>query len=335
VKEAPDPQLRVGARVIDRALETTVVGSFSKIGPAIRHRTARWATPPAAAGRMIVVTGATSGLGLAAARELARLGASLCLVGRDRQRTERAKKEVEAAAGGAVRTELADFDDLDEVAALSDRLMDRLDRIDVLAHVAGALFRQRRTSRQGVEATVNLHLLAPFVLSERLRPLLVAAAPARVITMTSGGMYAQGFALNELVMAEAEYDGTIAYARAKRAQVVLTHEWQRRYGQSGVTFHATHPGWADTPGLTSGLPAFARVARPLLRSASAGADTLVWLAGSPGGSPEGGRLWLDRRARGEYYLPWTWVPPARRATDGRALWEWCREQTVSQRPTLP
>jgi dehydrogenase/reductase SDR family protein 12 len=323
------PVLSTRARLIDAILEVSVVGSFSKIGPAIRRPTAHWVQPPSVADRVIVITGATSGLGLAAATELSQLGAKVCLVGRDRQRTDEAKALVETAGGTDVITELADFADLDEVGALADRLSDRLERIDVLVHNAGALHRTYRTSPQGVEATVSLHLLAPYVLTERLQPLLAASAPSRVITMTSGGMYTQRFALDQLLMSEQNYDGATAYARAKRAQVVLTHEWQRRYGHSGVDYHVVHPGWANTPGLTSGLPAFARVAHPLLRSASDGADTLVWLAGSRESSPEGGHLWLDRRPRMEYYLPWTWVPPSRRGAEGRVLWDWCHDQVQS------
>jgi len=169
-------------------------------------------------------------------------------------------------------------------------------------------------------------LLAPYLLTERLLPLLSASWSGRVTTMTSGGMYTQRFALDDLVMPQNAYDGTVAYVRAKRAQVVLTHEWQRRYGNSGVDFHVTHPGWADTPGLTAGLPTFARLLHPLLRSPAEGADTAVWLAALPDDHPEGGALWLDRRRRGEYHLPWTRVTTARREADGLALWEWCRQQ---------
>ena len=335
MNDTDNPALSTPARLIDTLLEASVVGSFSRIGPAVRRRTAHWGAPDVGSGRVVVVTGATSGLGLAAATELSRLGASVCLVGRDGGRMEEAKSTVEAAGGAGVTTELADFGDLEDVAALADRLARRLDRIDVLVHNAGALLRKRATSPQGTEATATLHVLAPYVLTERLRPLLAASAPARVVTMTSGGMYTQKFALDELVMTEDTYDGATAYARAKRAQVVLTHEWQRRYGASGVDFHVVHPGWADTPGLASGLPTFARLAHPLLRSAHEGADTLVWLAGSTEGVHPGGRLWLDRRPRGEYYLPWTWVGPARRAADGLALWDWCDQQTRQLQPTAP
>jgi len=322
------------ARLVDAPLEASVVGSFSRIGPDVRRRLARWEDPTAAAGRRIVVTGATSGLGLAAATELARLGASVCLVGRDPARTDAATARVEAAATGGAETtaELADLGDLDQVAGLADRLAARFPRIDVLVHNAGALLRTRHTSPQGTEATVTVHLLAPYLLTERLLPVLVASAPSRVVTMTSGGMYSQRFDLDELVMPEDGYDGVVAYARAKRAQVVLNHEWQRRYGPEGVDFHVVHPGWTDTPGLTAGLPGFAGRLRPLLRPVADGADSLVWLSGSPARTPDGGRLWLDRRPRGEYHLPWTRVSPVRLAADGYALWEWCHRQVGDRLP---
>jgi dehydrogenase/reductase SDR family member 12 len=326
--------LSPAARVLDAVLEASVIGSFSRVGPALRRRSAHWEEPMAAQGRVIVVTGATSGLGLAAATELARLGARVCIVGRDRWRTEDARRRIEGTARAVVSSELADFGDLDQVVDLAERVAERFGRIDGLVHNAGALFRTRQSSPQGTEATVTLHVLAPYILTERLMPILARSDGSRVITMTSGGMYSQRFELDHLVASGDRYDGVTAYARAKRAQVVLTQEWQRRYGSSGVDFHVVHPGWADTPGLASGLPAFARVMHPLLRSASEGVDTLVWLAGLSAGTPAGGGLWLDRRRRSEYYLPWTWVPPSRRAIDGVQLWEWCRDhvEPTGKRP---
>jgi NAD(P)-dependent dehydrogenase (short-subunit alcohol dehydrogenase family) len=317
---------------VDAALEASVVGSFSKLGPELRHRTAHWVDPPAARDRTVVVTGATSGLGLGATIRLASLGASVCLVGRDPGRMQDAVAKVQAVADasgadpGSVHAELSDLADLDQVAGLADRLADRLGRIDVLVHNAGALLHGHQSSPQGIEATLAVHVLGPFLLTERLLPVLTGSAPSRVITMASGGLYSQRFELDALEMGSEGYDGVVAYARAKRAQVVLTHEWQRRYGRAGVDFHVVHPGWADTPGLTAGLPTFARRIRPILRTVEQGVDTLVWLAGSPDGSPAGGRLWLDRRPRSEYRVPWTWVPDGRRASDGLALWEWCRNR---------
>lgn len=331
----------VMAGVVDGALEATVVGSFTWVGPAVRRRIAGW-TPlsdGSAEGRTMVVTGATSGLGLQAGVELARMGANVCLVGRDATKLETALRKGEAAAStGRKRThptpvsvEQADLGDLNQVRRLVERLGNRFDRIDGLLHNAGALIAERQLSPQGNEITMAVHLLGPYVLTEGLLPLLSAAERARVITMTSGGMYTQRFDLGALgsgADAGADYRGSVAYARAKRAQVVLTREWQRRYGGAGIDFYVTHPGWADTPGLTAGLPMMAKVMRPLLRSPLDGVDTEVWLATSPEATDPGGGLWLDRRQRSEYHLPWTWVPPARRTAEGIALWEWCRGRTA-------
>ena len=145
--------------------------------------------------------------------------------------------------------------------------------------------------------------------------------------MTSGGMYAQRFDLDDLEMDVVNYDGVVAYARAKRAQVVLNHEWQRR-ADDAITFHSVHPGWAKTPGLASGLPTFSKRLGPLLRSPAQGVETAVFLATARTNELAGGYLWLDRRPRGEYRLPWTWTPPDRRPEEGRALWAWCTQHSV-------
>jgi NAD(P)-dependent dehydrogenase (short-subunit alcohol dehydrogenase family) len=322
--------VRAGAATaVDAVLEASVVGSFTRIGPAVRRRLEHWVDPPAVAGRTMVITGATSGLGLAAACALSRRGANLVLVGRDPTRSEQARRTVRAVStGGRIDVELADLGDLEQVRRLGERLLERLDRLDVLINNAGALLRNYTRAPDGHELTITVHLLAQFALTQGLLPLLEASAPSRVITMTSGGMYTQKFSLGTLVMSEDDYDGTVAYARAKRAQVVLTHELQRRFGPKGVDFHVVHPGWADTPGVHSGLPTFTKVVGPLFRTPEVGADTAVWLAGQPDGEPEGGQLWLDRRPRGLYRLPWTYESEAELTADGEALYEWCKVMTA-------
>jgi NAD(P)-dependent dehydrogenase (short-subunit alcohol dehydrogenase family) len=120
------------------------------------------------------------------------------------------------------------------------------------------------------------------------------------------------------------YRGAVAYARAKRAQVVLAHEWARRHGTSGVRSYSMHPGWVATPGLDSGLPGFARLG-PLLRTPEEGADTIVWLvANALAETPPAEGFWLDRRPRGEHYRPGTGAGP----DDGARLWEWCEARTA-------
>ena len=152
------------------------------------------------------------------------------------------------------------------------------------------------------------------------------------MTVSSGGMYSQPFDLERLEMTPEDYRGTTAYARAKRAQVVLSHEWARRWGGDGVASYASHPGWVDTPGLASGLPTFAKLG-PLLRTPAEGADTVVWLAAGGARSPDAAHpttegFFHDRHRRSEYHLPWT----ARGAgpEDGSRLWEWCESRAELQ-----
>ena len=310
--------------VIDAALEATVVGSYTRAGSALRSRLYHWDGTAPMPAHTVVVTGATAGIGRAAALGLAAAGAQVCLVGRDPGRLESTRRQA-SEAGAEATIEVADLEDLAQVRALADRIAARMGEIDVLVNNAGALFRARRTVAGGFEATVALNLLSPYLLTERLLPALEASR-GRVITMTSAGLYTQRFEMSSLVMTGEDYDGTVAYARAKRAQVVLTEDWQRRYANRGVAFHTVHPGWADTPGLSEGLPGFARVMKPWLRSPAGGADTAVWLAGRPAPLATGGRLWFDRQPRCPYRLPWTWASARRRQAEGAALWDWCHQQ---------
>jgi len=138
--------------------------------------------------------------------------------------------------------------------------------------------------------------------------------------VTSGGMYAQSLDLDDLAYERGDFDGTRAYARAKRAQVALVREWARRLGppgRDGLAVNAMHPGWAATPGLAASLPQFARVMRPILRSPAAGIDTLLWLATNETGARTTGKLYLDRRPR-----PFDRAPMTRlSADDRRRLWD--------------
>ena len=324
----------VVAAVVDEVLEATVVGSFSSVGVALRSRTAGWIPPPRMDGKRVLVTGATSGIGLAIAKGVASLGAEVVLTARGPDRAERAVAQVrEAVPGAEVSYLLADMGEFDEVRGLADAFLADHDRLDVLVHNAGALIKELTLTGSGTELTVASQVAAPFLLTGELLPALSAGTPARVIQVSSGGMYTQKFDLATLEMGPDKYDGTVAYARAKRAQLVLMHEWVRRTGGSGISFQSMHPGWADTPGVRHSLPGFAKVMGPFLRTPGQGADTAVWLSASPLTSETEGGFWLDRRPRWEHKVPWTRLSKSDFERAGADLWAWCAARTGWDGPT--
>jgi NAD(P)-dependent dehydrogenase (short-subunit alcohol dehydrogenase family) len=307
-------------RAVDAVLEATVVGSFTRIGYLARHRLFGWQEPVTGsmAGRVVVVTGATGGLGQAIVTSLARLGATVWLLGRDRDRTARVADRVRADLPGAdLKVAVADLGRLSDVAEVADTLLAGSERLDVLVHNAGALASRYELTVDGLESTTQAQVVAPFLLTWLLLARLRATPAARVITVSSGGMYAQRLDVDALAPDPASFNGVAAYAQTKRAQVVLTQEWARRAQGSGVTFHVTHPGWVDTPGLRASLPRFGRLMGPLLRSPHEGADTIVWLACTPSAT-DGGQFWHDRRPRSVIRLPRTATPEG----EADRLWEW-------------
>lgn len=309
---------------VDAVLEVSVVGSFTRIGFAARRRLAGWPSWDGVdrTGRVVVLTGGTSGLGLAAARQLVRLGATVVLVGRDVAKTEATVRRLRDETGSAtVEAAVADMGDLSAVRRLAADVLARHPRVDVLVHNAGALDAVRGVTADGNEQTVATHVLGPFLLTALLRPALRAAAPSRVLWVSSGGMYTQPLDVDGLELHAAHYDGTIAYARAKRAQVVLAEQLAERLTADGVVVHAMHPGWADTPGVARSLPTFRRVVGRLLRTPEEGADTVVWLAVDDGVPlATTGKFWLDRRARAVHRSARTRL--ADTAAERARLWAW-------------
>ena len=323
--------------LVDGALEALVAPSFTKVGYEVRRRLDGW-TPLDGydlRGRTYVVTGATSGLGLAAADALAVAGAEVLVVGRSASKTERVVDELRDRTGSAaIEAVVADVGDLDQVRAAADAIRTGRTRLDGLLHNAGALDHERRTTPSGIEATIASQVVGPFLLTTLLLDLLRSAGPGRVITMSSGGMYAAALTVDHLQLDDEHYDGTKQYALAKRAQVTLNERWGELVDPAEVVFHSVHPGWADTPGVAASLPTFRKVVGPLLRDPAAGADTLVWLAADDGEPlASTGRFWLDRRTRPIHRLPNTRRSdtPERRSE----LWRWVAGEAVGDLAYLP
>lgn len=154
-------------------------------------------------------------------------------------------------------------------------------------------------------------------------PLLREAQAPQVITVTSGGMYTQKLRTAELVMSPVDYKPSVAYARAKRAQVALTQRWSAEV--SDVSFSVMHPGWTDTPGLRDSLPRFYKSMKPILRTPQQGVDTILWLATNQ--TDSSGQLWFDRQMRRDHHLPGT----AMSAEEIDDVWDWCLSASEAAR----
>ena len=285
------------ANLLDSAMEAVPPLAYTSLGFGLRRRLGGW-QPLAAgslAGKVVVVTGASRGIGEVTADALEAAGATVERVSR---------------SGGRA----ADMSDLDSVRELAAALRAEHEHIDVLIHNAGAISETRTETADGVEMTWALMVLGPVLLTELLADRL---AGGRVVWVTSGGMYTQRLHLEDLEFERGEFDGTIAYARCKRAQVDLVAEYAARgLPAPGAVSVAVHPGWADTPGVEESLPSFHKIMGPVLRTPAQGADTMVWLAGTD--EPlQNGALYFDRRPRSVARLPKT----ATSAEDRRRLWD--------------
>jgi len=306
--------------LLDNLLDRSVLPGYTRLGFQLRRRLWEENELLDMRGKTVLITGATSGLGRAAAEGFAALGARVELLSRDRERGERVRSAItESSAGAEIGLVICDLGELESVRACAEGLIASGRRLDVLVNNAGILPRERRLSSDGLELTFATNVLGPFLLTNILSGLLARSPSGRIVNVTSGGMYTQRLHVEDLQMESREFDGTIAYARTKRAQVILTELWARRLASAGVTVHSMHPGWADTPGLADSLPGFHRVTKPLLRTPAEGADTTLWLGSAPAERIGTGGFWHDRRRRPVHRVPWTRETPE----DRERLWAEC------------
>jgi len=261
----------------------------------------------------VVITGASAGLGLAAAQRLAELGAELTLVIRNESRALELKQAIERETGNSrIHIEIADLSLMADVDRLVRRMVLSGKPIDVLVNNAGALFNPREETSEGLERSFALLLLSPFRLTEGLKPLLARSGQGRVINVVSGGMYSQRLDLECLEAPPESYSGSVAYARAKRGLMIVTELWAQDWQGDNIVVNAMHPGWARTPGVESALPTFNRLTGPLLRTPEQGADTIVWLATATEAAMVSGKLFLDRVPRTTHLMASTGETPRER-----------------------
>jgi dehydrogenase/reductase SDR family member 12 len=291
---------------LDTVLDRTLVAGYTNLGYRIRSRAWDPAELAPMEGQVVLVTGASSGLGRAAAEGFARLGATVWLLVRDQERGQAARARISERSGnGDLHVAVCDLSDLGSVRQFVGRFSKQVPRLDVLVNNAGVLAPERELSKDGLELTLATNVVGPFLLTTRLIPLLQRSAPARIINVSSGGMYTQRIRVDDLQSRHDNFDGPTVYARTKRAQVILTELWAEQLAGTGVVVHAMHPGWSDTPGVQSSLPGFYRLTKRLLRTPEQGADTIVWLGAASEPGRSSGLFWHDRRPRPTHLLPWT------------------------------
>ena len=236
------------------------------------------------AGRTVLVTGGTGGIGRATALGLAEMGAHLAIVGRDRGRTEAAAREIRAVAGGQVEVFVGDLSAQAEVRRLAGEVLQCLSRIDVLVNNAGGYWNTRHVTADGLERTFAVNHLAPFLLTGLLLDRLKHSAPARVVTVSSNAHATGRIDFGDL-QGERSYSGARAYSQSKLANVLFTYELARRQPATCVTVNALHPGvvrtafGAEDPSGIQRL--FIPVMRPFMKSPARGAATSVHVASAP------------------------------------------------------
>lgn len=249
------------------------------------------------AGKTILVTGGTSGIGFIAAQALAEMGATVVIVGHHAARAQDAADRIQRAAGTTdVQALVADLSSMGEVRSLAEQVQQRWPRLDVLLNNAGGVFMTRQTTVDGYEHTFAVNHLAPFLLTNLLLDRLKADAPSRIITVSSMAHKGQRIHLDDLNQTKRGYSAWRAYGESKLANAMFTYALARRLEGTGVTANTLHPGFVATGFARNNGPLwnfFMSLARPFAISAERGAQTSIYLASSPEVATISGRYFVN------------------------------------------
>jgi NAD(P)-dependent dehydrogenase (short-subunit alcohol dehydrogenase family) len=250
-------------------------------------------------GKTCVVTGASAGIGLATARELARLGARVVMAVRNPEKGERARRSVMGATGREVEMAVVDLASRRSIRAFARDLAARHPRLDVLVNNAGIWSESRRVSPDGVELVWATNVLNYFLVTDLLLPQLKAAGKARVVNVAS--QLAGDLDTSDVQFERRPWSGRAAYAQSKQADRMLTWALARRLSGTGTTANAMHPGFVATEifGKGGGIVSLGASLWSKIRGRrpEEGADTVVWLAASPDVENRSGLFWIDRQER--------------------------------------
>jgi len=270
------------------------------------------------AGRVCVVTGASGGIGKAAAAGLAARGATVVLVVRSRERGEAARDEIARATGSrALHVVLADLSRQADVRRAADEVRTAVGAVHVLLNNAATYTARRKVTEDGIELQWAVNHLAPFLLTNLLMPALAAARSARVVTVSSNAHRSAVLRWDDVQMKRGFYRGLRQYCNTKLANLLFTRELARRAAGDGVTANALHPGVVATELLLGGFPPL-RLVRRWMRTPEQGAATALYLATDPAVAGVTGEYFIDNRP----------VPPTPAATDddsARRLWQLSEE----------
>ena len=276
--------------------------SYSKVG--YHARSLFWSRlQPDFRGQTWLVVGGSEGIGGSAARSAVAAGARVISVGRDAAKL--AAFAQSTAHPDKVVPEVADFSLRSSVWELLDRLQARGVKVDVLVNNVGIQKRDQILTREGLETSFATNILSHYLFTRELLARGLLAEDGTVIETASGGMYNHPLVVKDLNITGSGYLGVRAYGLSKRAQVVLTQYWRRKFAGTQRRFYVMHPGWVDTAAVGRSMPRFRETLKSVLRDDPQGADTIVYLAAKRPEQKSDESIWFDRKERSAHIFPRT------------------------------